>query len=279
MTHSIKFAYADDLSILTQHKDLYETERILTDDLITLGNFFHAWRLKPNTSKTVASFFHLNNKLASAQLSITFNGDVLNHNFHPKYLGITLDRILSFKTHLENTAAKLSSRNNIIHKLCGTSWDASAHNLRYSALGLVYPVAEYCASFWLNSAHVTKIDTQLNPTTRLISGTIKSTPTHWLPTLTAIPPPPLRRANALVKKFLKINLNHELPINNFIGDATKTWLKSRNPSSKTAKDLINSTYLQEIYPQNLTYSAIYCAHLIEYELRTVDVQIPCKYGA
>ncbi|KAL4083147.1 hypothetical protein QTP88_028477 [Uroleucon formosanum] len=242
LTHSIKFAYADDLAIVTQHKDLNETERILTDDLITLGNYFHAWRLKPNTSKTEASCFHLNNKLASAQLDITFNGDALNHNCHPKYLGITLDRTLSFKTHLENTAAKLNSRNNIIHKLCGTSWGASAHTLRCSALGLVYPVAEYCASVWLNSAHVAKVDTQLNTTMRLISGTIKSTPTHWLPTLTAIAPPPLRRASALVKELSKINLNHELPINNFIDDATKTRLKSRKPTPKTAKDLINANF-------------------------------------
>ncbi|KAE9532084.1 hypothetical protein AGLY_010286 [Aphis glycines] len=242
LTHSIKFAYADDLAIVTQHKDLNETERILTDDLITLGNYFHAWRLKPNTSKTEASCFHLNNKLASAQLDITFNGDALNHNCHPKYLGITLDRTLSFKTHLENTAAKLNSRNNIIHKLCGTSWGASAHTLRCSALGLVYPVAEYCASVWLNSAHVAKVDTQLNTTMRLISGTIKSTPTHWLPTLTAIAPPPLRRASALVKELSKISLNHELPINNFIDDATKTRLKSRKPTPKTAKDLIDANF-------------------------------------
>jgi hypothetical protein len=53
---------------------------------------------------------------------------------------------------------------------------------------------------------------------RLIFGTIKSTPTHWLPTLTAIAPSPLCRASALVKELSKINLNHELPINNFIDD-------------------------------------------------------------
>jgi hypothetical protein len=76
---------------------------------------------------------------------------------------------------------------------------------------------------------VAKIDTQLNNTTRLISGTIKSTPTHWLPTLTAITHLPIRRVNALVKEFSKINLNHELLINNCIDDATKTRLKSRNP--------------------------------------------------
>lgn len=56
--------------------------------------------------------------------------DALNHNFHPKYLGKTLDRTkLSFKTHLENTTAKLSDRNYIIKKLCGTFWGALKRNL------------------------------------------------------------------------------------------------------------------------------------------------------
>lgn len=115
-------------------------------------------------------------------------------------------------------------------------------------------------------------------------------------------PPPLRRANALVKKFSKINLNHELPINNFIDDVTKTRLKHRNPSLKTAKDPINInfnmmmtwkqtwaatvigtttsqiTYHQSTYPQDVSYSAIYGAHLMEYEFRMVDVQISCTNG-
>jgi len=124
-TQSIKFAYADDLDIATQHIDFNETERVLKNDLITLGNYFHVWRLKPNTRKTEASCFHLNNKLASVQLNITFNRDVLNHNFHPQYLGTTLDRTLFFKTHFQNTAVKLSFRNNIIKKLCGTSWGSN----------------------------------------------------------------------------------------------------------------------------------------------------------
>lgn len=40
-SHSIKFSYVDDLVIATQHKDLDETKRIPTNDLIFLGNYFH----------------------------------------------------------------------------------------------------------------------------------------------------------------------------------------------------------------------------------------------
>jgi len=62
--------------------------------------------------------FHLNNKQANRELNVQFNGNALWHNKHPKYLGVTLDRTVSYRKHLENTAAKIKTRNNIIQKLC-----------------------------------------------------------------------------------------------------------------------------------------------------------------
>ena len=39
----------------------------------------------------------------------------------PRYLGIKIDRSLTFKEHIEAMKKKLKSRNNIIAKLAGTS--------------------------------------------------------------------------------------------------------------------------------------------------------------
>lgn len=72
ITRSTKFAYAGDMSIITQHKNSTKTERILIKDLSTLGNYFHDWRLKPNSNKTEAPYFHLNNKHANAELNEAF---------------------------------------------------------------------------------------------------------------------------------------------------------------------------------------------------------------
>src|SRR3978361_957191 len=83
---------------------------------------------------------------------------------------------------------KLKTRNNIIYKLAGTTWGANANTLRTSALALVYSTAEYCCPVWKNSNHVSKVDTQLNTTMRIITGTISSTPTIWLPVLSIIVP-------------------------------------------------------------------------------------------
>jgi hypothetical protein len=87
-----------------------------------------------------------------------------------------------------------------IHKLAGTSWGANAHTLRVTGLALVYSTAEYCCPVWKNSAHVNKMDAQLNTTLRIITGTLKSTPTPWLHVLAHIIPYDIRR-NYVTKRF------------------------------------------------------------------------------
>ena len=59
------------------------------------------------------------------------------HDSFPVYLGVTLDRTLSYRQHLQKTAAKVKSRNNL-SKLAGSSWGANADTLRTSALALCY---------------------------------------------------------------------------------------------------------------------------------------------
>ena len=121
------------------------------------------------------------------------NGICLKHDPHPVYLGVTLDRTLSFKEHTTKTAGKLKSRNNLLSKLAGTSWGASANTLRTSALALCYSVAEYCCPVWSRSSHIRKVDSQLNSTMRQITGCLRPTETQWLPVLANIAPPDLRR--------------------------------------------------------------------------------------
>ncbi|KAI5744621.1 hypothetical protein M8J76_003905 [Diaphorina citri] len=153
-TKSHKFGYADDWALATSSSNVEETEEILTEDLHVLSTYFRKWRLKPNPSKTEVTCFHLTNALAQMKLNVLFENHPVTHNFKPKYLGVTLDRTLSYRDHLSKTAEKLKTRNNIIQKLCGCSWGASAPVLRTSALALVYSAAEYCAPVWLNSCHV-----------------------------------------------------------------------------------------------------------------------------
>ena len=100
--------------------------------------------------------------LANRIPNIHLNDVLIKFNPNPKYLGVTLDRTLSYNKHLKNLALKIRSRNNLIQKLAGSNWGLTAETLRISALSLVYSVAEYCAPSWLYSKHVNLVEVQLN---------------------------------------------------------------------------------------------------------------------
>jgi len=105
----------------------------------------------------VTSVFHLHNMRSRRELDVQMNGQRLRHDPHPVYLGVTLDRTLSYRGHLTSTAAKLKSRNNLITKLAVMSLDACASTLRTSALTLCYSVAEYCWPVWTRSSYTRKV--------------------------------------------------------------------------------------------------------------------------
>jgi len=117
----------------------------------------HCWRLKSSASKTISSVFHLHNTSATCELSVYLDGHRLRHECHPTYLGVTLDRTLSYRVHLTKTAGKLKNRNNLLMKLAGSTWGASANTLRSSTLALCYSAAEYCAPVWSRSAHTSQV--------------------------------------------------------------------------------------------------------------------------
>ena len=243
-TTSRKFIYADDTALGVQDKGLLKCQEVLEEDLLIMSEYFKKWGLQPNPGKTEVTAFHLNNKEANQQLHIESEGVVLKHNPTPKYLGVTLDRTLTFKPHLQKLASKVRTRNSIIQKLANSSWGATAEVLRTSALSLVFSTGEYCAPVWLNSHHTSIIDTQLNHTMRQISGTIKPTPNAWLPVLCNIAPPNTRRMASLKAQVTKCQNNPTLPINADIEDLTskkQPRLKSRQPPVRTATQLTNFT--------------------------------------
>jgi len=61
------------------------------------------------TGQSVSSVFHLHNTSATRELSVYLDGLRLRHECHPTYLGLTLDRTLSYREHLTKTAGKLKN--------------------------------------------------------------------------------------------------------------------------------------------------------------------------
>ena len=124
---------------------------------------------------------------------MTWNGLELDHYPNPIYLGVTLDRTLSFKQHALNTKAKVNTRNNLLRKLTNSRWGAHPSTVRTTALALCFSTAEYACSSWSRSRHTGHVDIALNDTCRIITGCLKAIPIPCLYALAGIDPPHIFR--------------------------------------------------------------------------------------
>ena len=188
-----RFIYADDLCVTSQENSFEAVEANLTTALDELLLYYERNHLHANPAKTQVCSFHLRNCEANRPLNIKWSGTPLEHCTHPVYLGVTLDRTLTFKEHIKNTKAKVGSRNNILRKLTNSKWGATAHTLKSTALALCYSSAEYACPVWERSTHAQKLDPALNNTCRLITGCLKPTNTSNLHLLAGIAPADIRR--------------------------------------------------------------------------------------
>ena len=104
---------------------MWEMIEDLNQDVGVLAAYLQKWNLKLSLGKTVTAAFHLNNREARRKLDV-FVSNRLEFQAAPKYLGVHMDRILSFKHYLEEVKAKVSFRVALICLLAGTTWGAYA---------------------------------------------------------------------------------------------------------------------------------------------------------
>jgi len=78
-------------------RDRQAVEGVLSKDMATIGEDLQTWKLKLSTTKTVSAVFHCNIKDAKRELKVNFNNETLPFCPEPKFLGVTLDRSLTYR--------------------------------------------------------------------------------------------------------------------------------------------------------------------------------------
>jgi len=72
--------------------------------MATVGQYLHTCKLKLGTTKTVSAAFNLNNKEAKRELKVKYNNETMPFCSEPKYLGVMLDRLLTYPDALSHFA-------------------------------------------------------------------------------------------------------------------------------------------------------------------------------
>ena len=240
---SRKFAYADDLELLHSSGNWKDLEGTLSQDMSTLSAYLQTWRLKLSHTKTVTTAFHLNNQEAKHELKVYNNGRRLPFCPTPTYLGVKLDRSLTFRHHLVALHKKLSSRITVLRRLVGSGWGAGAKTLCIATLSLVYSTAEYCAPVWCRSAHTHLIDSVLNEALHIVTGCLRPTPTNHLPVLSGIQPAELCQMGATLSLAYHGSLDPNYILYGLLSGSSNNCqvrLRSRRPFVPAARNLLDN---------------------------------------
>ena len=120
-TTSRKDAYAHDLALLHSSRDWKGLQETLIQDMATLSAYIKIWRLKLSHAKTVTAVFPLHNRGTKRELKVYANGKFLPFFPAPTYLGVKLERSLTFRHHLKTLRKKLATRVTLVRQLAG-SW-------------------------------------------------------------------------------------------------------------------------------------------------------------
>ena len=102
------------------------------------------WGLKINKSKTVCTLFSLSKQ--AQKIKVKIDDQALPQTDTPTFLGVTLDKRLTWRTHIQAANSKASRKLLLMKKLSGTTWGANTKVLKQIYTGAVRPLMEYGSS-------------------------------------------------------------------------------------------------------------------------------------
>ena len=145
--------FADDTSIFFEHSDLDVLTSHLHDQLHNVSTWLKANKLSINVKKTKLMIFRPRQKTLPITRQIIIENNVLEQVDNTKFLGVYIDQHLTWKTHVNFIAAKISKSVGLLYKAKYYLPSKSLLTLYYA---LVYPYLTYCNLIWA-STYVTNL--------------------------------------------------------------------------------------------------------------------------
>lgn len=114
--HTDKGIFADDLALITSHRDEELAIARMNESLTYVKEWFDKWRLKLNAPKSQVIRF--SNKRKAPPRPVILGPDILEYHKHVKYLGVIYDERLLFKHHFNAVLGRAERRLTALKSLC-----------------------------------------------------------------------------------------------------------------------------------------------------------------
>lgn len=142
--------FADDTAILSRSRCPMQATTQLATHLLSVGKWLSDWRIKVNEQKCKHVTFTLNRQDCP---SLTLNNTVLPKANEVTYLGVHLDRRLTWRKHIEAKKTHLKLKANSLHWLINAR---SSLSLDYKVLlynSVLKPIWTYGSQLWGNASN------------------------------------------------------------------------------------------------------------------------------
>ena len=134
--------YADDLSIWTSDEDLNKIEERLQTAADRLAIWMNKWRTKVSKNKTNVTVFKPHQG-TQATIQVRYDGELLEQELNPKFLGLTLDPCLKMNVHVRNIEVRTARRLAMLRSLSGKRWGMSQRLKLITYKALIRPIIDY----------------------------------------------------------------------------------------------------------------------------------------
>lgn len=170
--------YADDGALWILHDNLEEGTKILQETINQIFAWTQRWGLQISAPKSQAIIFTNKNKYKSIPLSI--NNTILGYHRSVKFLGLTLDRRLTWLPHINLLKEKCKKDLRLLYIISANNWGADYSSLKRIYEALIRSKIEY-AGFLLSSAapsHLRNLDRIQYAAARTMLGALKCSPNN-----------------------------------------------------------------------------------------------------
>lgn len=160
-------AFADDILVVGCGRTAAEVERKVNIALETVAAWGKSHKMRFAAQKTQVILVTRRLKYDLPRLKL--NEQLLEYTDAIKFLGVTIDKSLTFKPHLENVTKKAVNIYKMVSRAVRTQWGLNPEITRLIYTATVEPVILYAASSWADVSTKKYIKTKLDRVTRLFA--------------------------------------------------------------------------------------------------------------
>lgn len=146
--------FADDTALLASHEDPVRASEILQENLNNLANWFSDWKIKINETKSAHITFTTK---SSTCPQVTLNNVIIPQANEVKYLGMYLDRRLTWKNHIWHKRLVLNNKFRQMSWLIGKNSGLQTTNKLLLYKTILKPIWTYGIQLW-GTASVSNIE-------------------------------------------------------------------------------------------------------------------------